>query len=331
MYTIESLKKMTGRRIYIFGAGEAGAALAEELGGDIAFAGFLDNNPALAGASVSGLPVLRPETPGIPAADPLAIIASIVPEFIGEMRRQCRELGLDCLTHQELMANSHEGFADIWDDGESRETCRKLIRFFLSQDFADLPEQAANQYFQDFVPRAFYRSFVDGGAFVGDTLGAFRARFADDFDAYYAFEPDRRNFAALEAAAGGDPRIRLFNNALYDSEESIRFSESAVAWGSKIVDNGAELARCARLDAIFAEAPLPGFIKLDVECAEMKALAGAERTISRGHSALAVCVYHQISDFWTIPMWIKHRLPQCKLFLRHHGTSRLETVCYAVP
>ena len=55
---------------------------------------------------------------------------------------------------------------------------------------------------------------VDGGAFIGDTLAAFRSSTGDRFRGYIAFEPGHRQFPAARKAAEGDARIEVVEAGL---------------------------------------------------------------------------------------------------------------------
>ena len=46
------------------------------------------------------------------------------------------------------------------------------------------------------------------------------------------------------------------------------------------------------------------FIKMDVEGAELEALKGARAVLCRDTPKLAISIYHNLHDFWTIPQWL---------------------------
>ena len=71
------------------------------------------------------------------------------------------------------------------------------------------------------------------------------------------------------------------------------------------------------------------FIKMDIEGSELEALKGAKNTIKRHKPRLAICIYHKIEDFYTIPKYIKELVPEYKLYVKHHTDREWETVLYA--
>lgn len=71
------------------------------------------------------------------------------------------------------------------------------------------------------------------------------------------------------------------------------------------------------------------FIKMDIEGAEMEALQGAQKSISKYYPKLAISIYHKDDDLWKIPYYIKKTWPEYKLYIRHYTYVTTETVLYA--
>ena len=75
-------------------------------------------------------------------------------------------------------------------------------------------------------------------------------------------------------------------------------------------------------------------IKMDIEGSELSALMGAEKIIKRCFPKLAICVYHRVDDFITIPQYIRSLSSdkiRYKFYMRHHAAWMAETVLYAIP
>ncbi|MBN8886286.1 MAG: FkbM family methyltransferase [Rudaea sp.] len=72
------------------------------------------------------------------------------------------------------------------------------------------------------------------------------------------------------------------------------------------------------------------YIKMDIEGAEMDALAGAENIIRTFKPRLAISGYHKPSDLWEIPQKIMSLNPGYKLTFGHHSQVRWESVFYAI-
>jgi hypothetical protein len=96
-------------------------------------------------------------------------------------------------------------------------------------------------------------------------------------------------------------------------------------YGSAINDDGSMTIQTACIDNIKDDIT---FIKMDVEGAEMKALYGARKTIEKHRPKLAICLYHNIEDFWNIPLLLSEWAPY-RFHIHHHSNTYLETVLYA--
>jgi len=211
-----------------------------------------------------------------------------------------------------------------------------------------------DQYFPKFVPSFLPLKdeiFVDGGAYYGDTIQALR-KLGEEKRVYkhiYAFEPDPINFEILCQYVSDDPDITCYKKGLYSKDTFVEFFSDTVSYRSKIK----EFVREDRIfnNTYFSQWLSPGesikieacsidnlikdrvtFIKMDLEGSEPVALKGAENTIRLNKPKLAICIYHNIEDFWEIPLYIKEIVPEYKLYLGHHGIGFccLETVLYAL-
>lgn len=77
--------------------------------------------------------------------------------------------------------------------------------------------------------------------------------------------------------------------------------------------------------------PRVDFIKMDIEGAEFPALKGAEKTIRKYRPKLAISLYHQLSDFVTIPRFLYDLNLGYDFYLDHHTIYQNETVLFAIP
>jgi hypothetical protein len=88
------------------------------------------------------------------------------------------------------------------------------------------------------------------------------------------------------------------------------------------------MVQTVRLDDVLRKVS-PTMIKMDIEGAELDALAGAERIIQEHQPDLAICAYHKLSHLWEIPLLIHAMVPQYRLYMRGHYQMGQETVLYA--
>lgn len=328
--------------IHLFGCGEIGQKLLGKFfRAGRRVAGFIDNNPAKQGGTVEGVPVRSPEQ--LAADDPKAVVVLASLQADG-MAAQCRDLGLEnvrtsgeAVSHygliedMEMIGNSPEAAAvmDLWADAASRNLYRDLVRYRSFLELDKGPDAVPGQYFTAAViRREDLRAFVDCGPFDGQVYRDLRQASDDTFEAYYAFEPDPSAFTALKEQVGADRRAHLFNSAVGARPGRARF-DARGDWGSRISKIGGVEVAVDSLDHALAGAPV-SMIKMDVEGAELEALAGAETIITRQRPLLAICCYHQDDHMWRIPLWIARRGLGYRLRLLHHGISMFETVCYGI-
>jgi FkbM family methyltransferase len=126
----------------------------------------------------------------------------------------------------------------------------------------------------------------------------------------------RRNLAD-EIAAG---RVILFAKGVWDKDDVLTVQVDPDSSGgntfvrSEGLERGADLP-LTTIDEVVAELRLPrvDFIKMDIEGAEQKALAGASQTIQRYRPRLAVSTYHEPDDPVAIPALLKRLVPGYRL------------------
>lgn len=86
------------------------------------------------------------------------------------------------------------------------------------------------------------------------------------------------------------------------------------------LDDYAAAAQLARVD----------FVKMDIEGAELDALAGAGHCLARDRPRLAISAYHRPEHLWEIPAAILAANPGYRLHFGHHMPVKWESVYYAV-
>ncbi|MGQ0709302.1 MAG: FkbM family methyltransferase [Rhodoferax sp.] len=238
---------------------------------------------------------------------------------------------LDGIDANFVSANNNflSGVFDWLEDDLSRMTFRNYIAAQISGDDSFLLSVfRGGQYFQDFIPINKYEIFLDGGAFVGDTLGQFLLFNDGCYSRYYAVEPDERNVGLLAEYVEKNSlaNVELIGAGLWSDCGVLKFS-GAGSTESKVAEDGETVIDVVAIDEV---APDATFIKMDIEGAEMEALNGARNTILNNRPKLAVCVYHEPSHLWEVPSFIKSIHPEYKIYFRQHNTISTELVMYAI-
>lgn len=240
----------------------------------------------------------------------------------------------DTRLDREQLADTLASVRELLADGRSREVFDAILHRVLDRSAS--PACMSNvcdpdQYFPPDIIRLHpCESFVDAGAFTGDTLADFVRRTGGSFASIHGFEMDPDNFQHLQQSISetkNSGRIFLSSSGLWSSCAEVAFRRGAC---QSEIGPGESLARVVALDDVLNGERVT-FLKMDIEGAELAALQGARKTILANKPKLAICVYHHFKDLWEIPLYLKSLVPEYRIFLRHHSRLEYETVCYAVP
>jgi FkbM family methyltransferase len=228
---------------------------------------------------------------------------------------------------------------DLWADERSQieylhQIERRLYQGFEPPRAAQSIEMRSSEYFPPLYTHHSQEVLADCGAFTGDTIGRFLSLWNDRFAKIIGLEPDPDNFielgryvASLEDSV--QKRISLHQVAVGRTQETLRFCATSSP-ASSLSDVGSFEVQAIPLDSFLADVP-PTLVKMDVEGAELEALAGAEQLIRRGQTVFAVTVYHCSDHLWRIPNLIRGWNDSYRFFLQAHAEDCWDVSCYAVP
>jgi FkbM family methyltransferase len=352
-----------GAALVLFGAGRLGRkTLAALRTKGIEPLAFCDNNARLWGRPVDGVPVFSPVDAAARFGRSAAFVVTVwgvrSPDRMSDRVAQLRSLGCESVTpfpklfwkYSELLpyhvidlpskvqAEAAEVLAasKLWSDDFSRQEYLAQLRWRLLADFDRMadPDPAGTYFPEGLIQLHEHEVFADCGAYDGDTVEKFLRVTRGNFERIVAFEPDPGNLGKLREAVNRlttdiERRIEWHPKAVGASDCRVRFAALGTD-GSAISAEGLEV-ECVTLDSVFEDQSGPTFIKMDIEGAELDALAGARRTLERYAPALAICSYHRQSDLWRIPRLIHSINPGYRLFLRPHLADGWDLVCYAIP
>lgn len=286
------------RELVIFGCGELGKRcfdLFNSLEG-IPVKAFFDNNFE-EGQFYKGVPILKPAAN---EKDTLAVIIAVAGHE-SEIKSQLANLGY---TEEQIYVKGRN-----W-----------LVTFFKGSYFDN----------SVFMPRE-NEIFVDAGAYHGETVIDF-CNWCPTYKKVYSFEADKINFEYLQnnLQSHGRNNIELYNLALWDKKEILNFTYSGNTngTGSLVNQDGNECIEADSLDEILNGEPVT-FIKMDIEGAELKALQGAAKTITKYLPRLAICIYHKPEDIYEIPLYILELSPMYQFKIRHYSSYKYDTILYA--
>ncbi|WP_228126521.1 FkbM family methyltransferase [Candidatus Marinarcus aquaticus] len=213
-------------------------------------------------------------------------------------------------------------------DEESKRIFEKVLNFKITYDFRFMQGFTNNheaQYFdKDIIPNIKNIRFVDGGAYVGDTLQEIIKNYPD-YEKIYCIEPNNLHINIAKREFGELKNIEFINCGLSDTTTTVEQFQEA----QNNCDHNYQALQTDTLDNLIKDRV--DYIKLDIEGAEQAALKGAKQTILKSHPILAVCIYHQAQDWYKVPQIVLGIRADYDVYLRHYMEGIYETVLYFLP
>jgi FkbM family methyltransferase len=286
----------------------------------------------------------------------LVLICSANIDMCDQMKAQLRQHSLLHTTVDSFVFSKNKEAIlvvyDLLEDETSKETYVQLIQSRILN--IHVPENIVNINSYFCLPQFFNHSqseiFVDLGAYTGDTIDRYINTKLGVFNTIYAFEPDRQNFTAMTHRAVrlknewalSDERLVLVRAGVGLRTEQVLFAaapppphtpalKNSARLGANFITDaveGSEKIIVHALDDYFKEQEI-SFIKADIESYESDMLYGATSIIKRDKPMLAICIYHNASDMYTIPLFVKKLNNKYRLKIRQHSYKFAETVLYA--
>jgi FkbM family methyltransferase len=215
-------------------------------------------------------------------------------------------------------------------DALSLQTLNAIIGFRLTLNVTLLDPVLDHEAFmsRDLVSFQPKGTYVDGGAFDGDTVRRYIVASGGQFSRIIAFEPDPVTFASLKLNFENDTRIEPINAGLSRCAGVLRFVSDA-SRAALLSEQGDLEVPVISIDAALLGAPV-SYIKLNIEGAELDTLEGARESILRWKPTLAISAYHAPDHLWRVAELIHAIEPSYKLHLRQQDNGFVETVIYAI-
>jgi len=176
------------------------------------------------------------------------------------------------------------------------------------------------------------KTFIDCGAYVGDTLFS-TIYFCKNLENVICFEPSIENLKKLYIKKKTIEKVKNINIIFIPAANYSRFTKL------KLIGKGASCKVIENLEGNIVGYPLDflnlekiDYIKMDIEGNELEALKGAKDTIKRHIPTLAVSLYHSFKDLFLIPKYLIENYGELyDFYMRLHGHFGLELVLYCVP
>ncbi len=233
----------------------------------------------------------------------------------------------------------------LLEDVKSVETFNAILYSMLTSSLQSCYEvMEKDMYFS--LPEfsgTFEETFVDVGAFVGDSVERFIWENLGTFRHIHAFEPGKRQFFAMQKRverlslewAFDMDKVSLNNIGLSSQESQMNCTfeddfpirHGLVASDVQDANKSQSLATVLSLDSYLGDKKAT-FLKIDIEGMEMDFLRGAVKTITVNKPKIAICVYHYPSDLYEIAEFIKDLVPEYKFKIRQHAPIFGDFVLY---
>lgn len=307
--------------------------------------GYIDKRATEMNHQFRGKSVIPPEQ--ITSRENLCVlICTIRPNIIKEIKQICAEKNIETFLVDEVIFKAHkedvEKCYDFLYDERSKEVYAELLKARVTGEELKKGICEENQYFYfpPFQKKRDDEVFVDCGAYDGDSVYEYLNKKDGIFEEIIAFEPDEENFEKLKKNIEKEcekrnlpkEKFRLYPFGIDEKDSISKYAryENNEGVGSKLLSedetSGIECKTVA-LDSFLTEKY--HFLKADIESYEYKMLLGAKSGIKKNKPLLAICIYHNAVDFYSIPLLIKEIVPEYKIAVRHHREDTSETIVYA--
>lgn len=311
----------------------------------MSFSYFVDGNPSKVGTKFLNRKVIGVDELVADHAEATVLIASANIDTYHAIKRNLDEKHIRNFHIDEYVFSKNKDAVlevfDLLQDEKSKETYANMILARMDREEIDMDLVCANQYFsiKEFQQSDPNEVFVDCGAFVGDSIEQYLFAKEGTFKKIIAFEPEERNYNALLYRADrlkkewaiAPENLELVNAGVGDKTvtgwiEDSREEKSALGARVNENQNGREIKVYA-LDDYFIDQKIT-FLKADIESFEPKMLMGAAGVICRDHPKIAVCIYHNASDMFRIPLMLKEMNLGYHFAVRQHHGSLTQTILY---
>lgn len=207
-------------------------------------------------------------------------------------------------------------YDSLYDD-YSRKVYANIINFKISGDISYLSSVTTpkSAIYREIIKPNLNETYVDLGAYNGDTIREILEFTRGKYAGIYALEPDRKNFKKLSKFVDGMPHVFAHNAAAWCIDTELPFSAKA-GRQSAICASSDTMIQARSVDSILAKKTAT-IIKMDVEGFEREAIWGASQTIARYSPKLMIALYHRNEDIFELPLLIKSINPNYKLYIRH--------------
>ncbi len=233
--------------------------------------------------------------------------------------------------YEENKENIEKAYA-LFADEKSKQVYENILNYKLSGQLHFLRSAYSDkeEVFNKILKLNSNESYLDLGAYRGDTIDEFLHYTSRSYQHITALEPDRKTFAKLKAHVNDMTNIKLFRMGIWSEDRDMSFEDS-LGRGSSIKSGAKNDLAVTKIDTLYAVRKLT-YLKMDVEGSERQALIGGINTLRRDKPKLNIAAYHRSEDIFSLPLLIHSIEPNYKLYLRQHPyIPAWDLNVYAIP
>ena len=197
-------------------------------------------------------------------------------------------------------------------DSESKNVFASVIRFKLTGKMHYLENCSTDaDGLNRMLPCEKIKSYIDVGAYTGDTLGQ-ALKNMPNLSSATLIEPDAKTFKRLKKYTDTltGKKFTLLNAAALDKVGTCQFSSSgnrnSTAFATASYESYGTEIPSVTIDSLGLT---PDYIKFDVEGGELEALLGTHETVERCKPALLVSLYHRSRDIFFLINYLQEKYP----------------------
>ena len=158
-------------------------------------------------------------------------------------------------------------------------------------------------------------SFLDLGAYTGDTVERFLHFTNQRYRHIWAVEPDFKNFKKLLKNTEHLHNITCLNCCV-DAQPGEQFYAMDGGRKSHSLQGEGVKITARTVDDLISDSSV-SLIKMDVEGMEAAVLSGAAKTIVKYKPSMQIAAYHRSEDLFHLPLLVQELCPGAKIYLRH--------------
>lgn len=200
---------------------------------------------------------------------------------------------------------------------DSRDVFAGCIDFIFGGELNKLEEitTSKEEVFEKILLFGNNESYLDLGAYRGDTIEEFLNHCNNKYNSIIALEPDRRTFKKLCDYIESIPDSVAYQKAVYSENKTLYFSDKA-GRQSTVSSKGTQV-EAVTVDSLCKNNDVT-YIKMDVEGVESDAIEGAKETLQNKKPMLNIALYHRSEDIFELPLKISKINPEYKFYIRKH-------------